>query len=302
MRTMCAPARDNAANARSNAAPTSASMPSSTILVGTANRRPAKPAATGTAGASPASTASITAQQATLGASGPTESRLGANGSTPSDRHTPRRGFVADDAAERRGNAAGTAGVGAQPRNRHAIRNRHRGAGRTAAGNACRRAIPGRSRRAVMRIDAEAGERELRHVGASHRHEAGSQHALHHRCMRGCRRRVGEHARAGRCRLAGDIEQVLQADRDAGIAARRAADTAQRIHRIGHRARLLGMHLDEGARSFAIRFRDACQTRFHQRAAGHRSGRQTLSALFDRLHGLRHPLPVAVVPAAYSRW
>jgi hypothetical protein len=58
-------------------------MPSSTILVGTANRMPAKPDATGTAGASPDNTASITAQQATLGANGPTESRLGANGRTP---------------------------------------------------------------------------------------------------------------------------------------------------------------------------------------------------------------------------
>ena len=127
------------------------------------------------------------------------------------DRHAPRGRLVADDAAERRRDAARPAGVGAQPGRHHAVRHRDRGAGRTAARDARRRAVPRRQRRAVMRIDAEAGEGELGHVGAPHRHEPGGQHSLHHwRIGRG-RRRIGQRARPGRRRFAGDVEQVLQA-------------------------------------------------------------------------------------------
>ena len=109
------------------------------------------------------------------------------------DRHPPRGRLVADDAAERRRDAARPAGIGAQPRRRHAVRHRNGGAGGTAAGDAPRRAIPRAGGRAVMRIDAQAGERELGHVDAAHGDEAGGQHALHHRRVRLRRRRVGQH-------------------------------------------------------------------------------------------------------------
>ena len=136
------------------------------------------------------------------------------------NRHTARRRLVADDAAERRRDATGSAGVGAEPGDRHAVGYRDGGAGRTAAGNTPRRAIPGRARRAVMRIDPEAGEGELGHVGAAQRNKAGGQHPLHHGRVRRGGRRIGQRARAGRRRLAGDVEQVLQADRNAGVPAR----------------------------------------------------------------------------------
>src|SRR5215472_18509828 len=136
------------------------------------------------------------------------------------------------------------------------------------SGNASRRAVPGRARRTVMRIDAETGEGELGHVGPAYRNETGGQHALHDRCMRGGRTRIGQHARAGGRGLAGDIEQVLQTDRDARVASGFTPVTTQRIHRVRHRARLLGMYLDEGARALAIRIGDASEALFHQRMAG----------------------------------
>jgi hypothetical protein len=58
-------------------------MPSSTMLSGTASRRPSNLAGIGATGLSSARMASISAQQATLLASGPTESNDGASGSTP---------------------------------------------------------------------------------------------------------------------------------------------------------------------------------------------------------------------------
>ena len=151
------------------------------------------------------------------------------------------------------------------------------------------RAIPGRARRAVMRIDAETGEGELGHVGAAHRDEAGGEHALHDGRVRRGRRRVGQHARTSRCRFAGDVEQVLQADRNARIAARFAPDATQRVHRVRHRARLLGVHLDEGARALAVRIGDAGETLFHQRAAGGAAVGQGLGMLLDRAHDAASP-------------
>ena len=194
-------------------------------------------------------------------ASGPTESRLGASGSTPVDRHPPRRRLVADDAAQRRRDAARAAGVGAE-RAPAPCRRRPTTAApdELPPGNARRRAVPRAARRAVMRVDAEAGEGELRHVGPPDRHEPGGQHPRDHRRVgRGrCARRPAPATRP-RVALARDVEQILQADRDAGIAARRAAHPAQRVHRVGRRARLIGVDVDERAAALAGRVGDARQ-------------------------------------------
>ena len=188
MRTMCAPARDNAANARSNAAPTirvhavehHVCWHRQSHAIQALQRRERRRFAR------QHRIDHRTAGDARCQRSDGIEARR--QRQHTGDRHTPRRGLVADDAAERRGNAARTAGIGAQPGYRHAIGNRHCGARRTAAGDACRRAIPWRARRTVVRIDAEAGERELRHVGAAHRDEA---------------RRPACAARPGHCAVAG---------------------------------------------------------------------------------------------------
>jgi hypothetical protein len=68
-----------------------------------------------------------------------------------------------------------------------------------------------------MRIEADEGERELGHVRLSDYHAARSTKPAHHGCV-GCGgRRGGEHLRAGARWLAGNIEQILDAqDRAVG--------------------------------------------------------------------------------------
>lgn len=142
-----------------------------------------------------------------------------------------------------------------------------------------------------MRIDAEAGEREFRHIGAAHRHKAGGGHALHDRCVRRGGRRIGQRARTRRRRLAGDIEQILQGDRNAGITAGRAAGPAQRIHRVGHGARPVRIGLDEGARALARRIGDAGQAFLGQRAARRLPFGEGVGGLLERAHdGLDVPV------------
>ena len=87
--------------------------------------------------------------------------------------------LVADDAAQRRRNAAGAAGIGAERAAAMPSVDRDRGARRRAARNAAGLAVVRVARRAVMRVDAEAGERELGHVGAADRDEAGGAQARH---------------------------------------------------------------------------------------------------------------------------
>ena len=73
---------------------------------------------------------------------------------------------------------------------------------------------------------------------------------------------------------------------NAGVAAGFAAGAAQRVHRVRHRARLLGVHLDEGARAFAVRIGDAGEALLHQRPAAGAAVGQGLGVFFDRAHAL----------------
>ena len=77
-------------------------------------------------------------------------------------------------------------------------------------------ASAGLAGRAVVRVDADARERELRHVGATQQGAAGGPQAGDGRAVRWRQRRIREHARAGRGGLAGDVEQVLDRHRQAG--------------------------------------------------------------------------------------
>jgi hypothetical protein len=99
------------------------------------------------------------------------------------------------------------------------------------------------------------------------------------------RRRIGARA-SRRCCFAGDVEQILQGDRNAGVAARFAPDAAQDVHRVRHLACALGVHLDEGARAFAIRIGDTREALFHQRPTGGSAVGQGLGVFFQRAHAL----------------
>jgi hypothetical protein len=135
-----------------------------------------------------------------------------------------------------------------------------------------------------MRVDAEAGIGELRHVGAADRHEPGGDHPGHRGCGRRGGRGVGQGARSGARRLAGDVEQVLHADGDSGVAAGRAAGPALHVRRIGHGARGFGVDRGEGGRPLAARLGDAGQAGLGQRAAGGGAGRQGLGEFLDGAH------------------
>ena len=73
------------------------------------------------------------------------------------------------------------------------------------------------------------------------------------------------------------------------MAAGLAAGAAQCVHRVSHRARLIGMNLDERARAFAVRVGDARQALLHQRATGGASVGQGLGVLLDRAHDAASP-------------
>ncbi len=135
-----------------------------------------------------------------------------------------------------------------------------------------------------MRVDAEAGEGELRHVGAADGDKTGGQHPRDHGRMGGGRGRVVERARAGARDLARDIEQILQADGNAGVAARCAPDATQRVHRVGRRARLVGVDGDEHAAPLAAGVGDPRQASLDQLARGDAAGFEGIGAFLDRLH------------------
>ena len=142
----------------------------------------------------------------------------------------------ADEAAQRRRNAHRAAGVGADRDLAHAVGDRDRRARRGAAGHA--RAVARIARRAEMRIGADAGKGELGHIGLGDDHRAGGAQPPHDRRIGDGRRRfLGEDFRAGAGRLAGDVEQILDADDGAVERAERHAARGARIGRIGRGAR-----------------------------------------------------------------
>jgi hypothetical protein len=151
------------------------------------------------------------------------------------------------------GDATGAAGVGADAGRRHPVRDRNCCARRRAAGDAAARTVIGRGRRAVMRVEAEPGEGELAHIGAAHDDEAGTAQARDRGGVALGRRCVGEHDRACRRRFAGEVEQVLHRDRNAGEGRGAEPCGPQFVHRFGCGARGLAMDLDEGEPALAVR-------------------------------------------------
>ena len=135
-----------------------------------------------------------------------------------------------------------------------------------------------------MRVDAEAGEGELGHVDAAHRNETGGEHAGDDRGVGFCRRSVGKHGGTGGGGFSGDIEQILQRDRDSGVAAGGAAGGAQQVGGVRHGAGLLGMDLDERPASLAVRVGDPGEAFLDQGPAGGGSLGQGLGEFVDRAH------------------
>jgi hypothetical protein len=67
-----------------------------------------------------------------------------------------------------------------------------------------------------MRIDAEPGESELGHVGTPDRNETSRSQARHRGRVLLGRPRILQHDGTGRGHVAGNVEQILDRDRNAG--------------------------------------------------------------------------------------
>ena len=160
---------------------------------------------------SPAITASAMAQSATLRAIGPIESSVNDSGNAPSVGTRCWLGLKPTMPQSAAGMRHRAAGVGADGDLAHAVGDRDRAARGRAARHA--RAVGRIARRAEMRIGADAGEGEFGHVGLGDDHRAGCAQPAHDR-------RVGAGRRASsastcepaRVELAGDVEQILDAD------------------------------------------------------------------------------------------
>ena len=191
-------------------------------------------------------------------------------------RHALLARLVADDAAQRRRNAGRAAGVGADRDLAHVVGRRDRRAGRRAAGHTA--AVRRIARRAVVRVHADAGERELAHARLGDDDGAGRTQPPHDRCVGGCRRGVHLGARARARRLALHVEQVLDGDDRAVERPKRDAGLGTRVGGIRRGACCLRVDRQAGARPLAFRIGDGGKRLFESVANAHViTGRSTMS-------------------------
>ena len=109
-----------------------------------------------------------------------------------------------------------------------------------------------------MRIGAHAGEGEFRHVGlGDDDRAAGAQTAHYGSVGLGRLRLFGQQLGARARRLAGDVEQILDADDCAIERPERNAGACTRVGGVGRGLRLLAIDRETGARALALRIVDA---------------------------------------------
>ena len=148
-----------------------------------------------------------------------------------------------------------------------------RAAGGRAAGDARRgvqRQRAGVGRRAVVRVDADAGEGELGQVGVADQRRAGGAQARHGGAVGGGRRGVGHRLRCRRAGRAGDVEQVLHRHRQPGqrAAAARRRRAAASTAAAAARAMASKRRTKAGGRPARRRRRCARSMRLRPRSAG----------------------------------
>ena len=196
-----------------------------------------------------------------------------------------RRRLEADDAAQCRRDAAGAAGIGAERAEGHAVGDRYHGARGRAAGDAPLPAVVRVKRRAVMRVDTQAGKGELGHVGAPDRNEPRRAQAGD-RGRIACRRLpIFQCNRARRGHVACDVEQILDRHRNAGEWGWRRAARADAVIKIGRCERALSIDLEKSAPPFSGFVRDPRQT-FLDQAAAFAAASEVGSDLGERSHGV----------------
>ncbi len=98
-----------------------------------------------------------------------------------------------------------------------------------------------------MRIEPDAGERELRHVGLGDDDGARGAQSPHDRRIARHRGRGGEHGRSGPRRLARDVEEILDADDRTVERTERKTGAGTGVRGIRGVARGLRIHGEAGA-------------------------------------------------------
>jgi hypothetical protein len=126
----------------------------------------------------------------------------------------------------------------------------------------------GRMRRAVVRVQAEPGEREFAHVRATDDHGARASQAGDHERVGLRRRRVGEHAGTGARHLAFDVEEVLHRHWNARERREHGTRAAERVVGVRGGAGGVGIDVQEDGGTLARGVLDAFQRALDQRAAG----------------------------------
>jgi hypothetical protein len=127
-----------------------------------------------------------------------------------------------------------------------------------------------------VRIQPEAAERELGHIGPPDDDQPGPTPARD--C---CRVALGwsaiEHERSSACPLSANVEEILHRDRDAGVRRRLGSGAAKRVHSARCEAGTIGVDMEEGSPALTGRIMDPGQTLIDQCRRAGAAGREVRS-------------------------
>ena len=145
-----------------------------------------------------------------------------------------------------------------------------------AAWDAAAGSVPWAERGSIVGIEPERAEGELCHVRLAEDDEPGSAHARDNDCVRRCGRRIGQRFRPRARRLALDVEEVLDRERNTREARQRLSPLAGGVDGVGLGARPLRVDGEKGARAFAAGIGDAPEARLNKSAARRVAAREAM--------------------------
>ena len=137
-----------------------------------------------------------------------------------------------------------------------------------------------------MRIDADARIGEFRHIGSPDDDEALGFQPRNGRGICDRRRLLLQHHRTGRRHFAGDIEEVLHRNRNAGKPRRPSVTPLQTVHETCSLPRTFFIDTNEGALPLPFRTLDFVKGRLNQGNGGGSSVIEIARNLLDGFHAL----------------
>jgi hypothetical protein len=143
------------------------------------------------------------------------------------------------------------------------------------------------ARGAVMRVDADPGKGKFGHIGAADQHHADGTQAGNRRRVALGGRRVVERLRASKGALAGDIEQVLDRNRQPGERRGHISGLTQAVLSIGRGPRTVRVDRKKSPRALTLRIgypreRGLTRSRLLVRPAASASARSRTVGFEDR--------------------